>query len=259
MRVSHEKIIDFIRGRNLTLAVPDLHGAVALLHHVEAVILACERPAVFLGDYIDSRGTGADYSSIRIVEHLCGLQQEYADWVFLLGNHEQMFLDDLEDASATGESLAEDGIDDTYSILPASKEYRLAGGIPARHLEFLKSLKSYHLTPGCLYVHGGIPPGWGTVAQMGLDQLRPGALQWTREICTSWNGPKIVRGHDEIAVPTEYRTHISLETYGWMRGREFTIGIIDDQSVAPDRRLIGAIRIRNDSSDFWSGTSGELY
>lgn len=253
MRVSSEKIIEFIQGRRLTLAVPDIHGAVELLRHVEQVLLRCERPVVFLGDYVDCRHEGSDYSSIQTIEHLCGLKSRHPDWVFLVGNHEQMLLQTL------AEPLEEGEVDHTCSELPAWKEYEMAGGVPAHHLEFLQSLRSYYLTPGCLYVHGGIPPGWSTVAQMDLEQLPVGALQWTRRIDPDWRGPRIVRGHDEIGAPTEYRTHISLETMGWERGREFSIGVIDDQSDSPERRLVASIRIRNDSSEFWSVTTGELY
>ena len=46
---------------------------------------------VFLGDYIDR---GEDSSGV--LEYLLQLQQAYAETIFLMGNHEKMFIDFLE-------------------------------------------------------------------------------------------------------------------------------------------------------------------
>ena len=95
-RISAQQILEFARDREVTLAVPDLHGAAALTRHLGEVLGQAGRPVVFLGDYVDCRESGQDYSSMETIELLLSFRAQHPDWVFLRGNHELMLLEDLD-------------------------------------------------------------------------------------------------------------------------------------------------------------------
>ena len=71
--------------------IGDIHGCVEELRRlIEALPLGGGDSVVFLGDYIDR---GPD--SAAVVAYLISLQDQLVDgieWVFLKGNHEDMFL-----------------------------------------------------------------------------------------------------------------------------------------------------------------------
>jgi serine/threonine protein phosphatase 1 len=125
-----------------TIAIGDIHGCAAALAAVAAAIKPASRDTlVFLGDYVDR---GLD--SRGVIEQVLGLANQ-CRVVPLLGNHEIMLLDALENG-AEGAGWLQYGGAETL----ASYDWAIEN-IPPRHLDFLKNLRRYHETHTHFFVH----------------------------------------------------------------------------------------------------------
>ena len=165
-------------------AIGDVHGCLAQLLALEAAIVADaagfpgEKWIVTLGDYID-RGP----ASPAVIDHVASLPPPGFRRFALLGNHEQLLLDFLDNPPATLDWLEWGG-------LQTAAAYGLAGDaqqswrrqpqvfarqlrplIPERHLAFLRSLPVSLSLPGYYFVHAGIRPGVPLAAQADEDLI----------------------------------------------------------------------------------------
>ena len=142
--------------------IGDIHGCANELRRlIEALPLTGGDRLVFLGDYIDR---GPD--SAAVVSYLVSLQQRLKEinWVFLKGNHEDMFLSYLGLHGQHGDmflinggkaTLASYGL--TMDKVPGEQALALAA-IPTEHVAFYQGLENYHLMDSFLCVHAGIEP-----------------------------------------------------------------------------------------------------
>lgn len=156
------------------IAVGDIHGQFDML----GLLMKKVKPDktdkfVFLGDYID-RGL----QSKEVIDFLIDFSKEY-DCVFLRGNHEDMLLSflGLDEKAMYGESYQYNGGEYTaisYAGADAVLE-DLKNVIPDNHIEFIKSLKYYHIEDNFLFVHAGIMPG------IPLEDQKLEDLIWIRE------------------------------------------------------------------------------
>lgn len=187
-------------------AVGDIHGRVDLLRQLHALIstdIRTTQPAravlVYVGDYID-RGD----SSREVIELLLADPVEGAETIHLLGNHEAFLLTFLDDP-AVGEPWLKNGGDSTvYSygvgaprISDRSQRHQMMRDdlwekLPQAHLEFLRSLRQYHVEGDYAFVHAGIRPGVPLDEQVDDDVLwiRDGFLEDKSD-----HGKCIVHGH----------------------------------------------------------------
>jgi serine/threonine protein phosphatase 1 len=187
-------------------AVGDIHGCDGALAALMGELKAFPYPCVFLGDYLD-RGP----SSVNVIEQLIEAKAERPDWKFLLGNHEDMFLDDLE---ADLEYFAADS---------AGEQYQKVGGVPSTHRQFLKNLIPWWQSEKFLFVHGGIAKD----VHLPVEQHELDELLWTYHISRDWRGKTIVRGHHVVDRPQQHHNQIDLDT-GCCFGRYLTAGLLDD-------------------------------
>src|SRR5947207_12778149 len=128
--------------RARTIAIGDIHGCSTALEAVLAAIQPAEQDVIIaLGDYVDR---GPD--SRGVIERVLALEKE-CHIVPLLGNHEVMLLDALENG-AEGAGWLQYGGAETL----ASYDWSI-GNIPPSHLDFLKRLGRYHETPTHLFVN----------------------------------------------------------------------------------------------------------
>ncbi|WP_461643961.1 metallophosphoesterase family protein [Labilibaculum euxinus] len=128
-------------------AIGDIHGCFDSLKELveNQIQLTKEDQLVLLGDYID-RGK----SSKDVIDYIIGLQEKGFDIIPLLGNHEMLLLETLEDKknkpkwiqNGGGETLKSFGID---SIKEISLKY----------LEFFTNLQTYYSIEEFLFVHAG--------------------------------------------------------------------------------------------------------
>ena len=138
-------------------AVGDIHGESEMLAELLAKLpLTAGDRVVFVGDYVDR---GPD--SKGVIDQLIAFSHKHV-CVFLLGNHESMFLDFLGWRGSEyfgGDAFLMNGGDRTL----ASYDYfrQIGAGqaefaLPKPHEEFFRRLKLYHREGDYLFVHAGI-------------------------------------------------------------------------------------------------------
>jgi serine/threonine protein phosphatase 1 len=231
---------DDLRGRpraSMLYAVGDIHGEVGKLDALlEKLPLEAGDRLVFLGDYVDR---GLD--SHAVVERLIALRKSY-QCVFLLGNHESMFLDFLgwrNPAYFGGEAFLMNGGDRTlasynyFGSADSDKRFEL----PLEHRQFFQDLVLHHLEGDYLFVHAGL----------GRDELRESdlgyALRRTRVEDLLWSriagdlphrlGVTIVYGHtprSDLSIRWNEPFSIGIDT-GAVYGGPLTAIRLPDETV----------------------------
>jgi len=234
-------------------AVGDIHGRVDLVEHVLAKIHADlqRRPArktllVFVGDLID-RGP----SSAQVIERLRCYRRDGVRPVFLLGNHEEVFLRILGgDSSVVQNWLQFGGLQclQSYGVTLARIRGRSAeevveivrGAVPPEHIEFLETFVDSCRFGDYLFVHAGIRPG------IDVDQQAQSDLRWIREpflFDESDHGFIVVHGHTITDEVDERRNRIGIDTGAYRSGVLTALAIegterwlIDTREGSPTRR-----------------------
>jgi serine/threonine protein phosphatase 1 len=142
-------------------AVGDIHGcrdeAVAM---VDFIIkdrgLDQQDQLIFIGDYIDR---GPD--SKGVVDLMLKIKREFPRTIFLKGNHEDMLLSFLGLEGTGGLGFIPNGGDATlksYGIEGAVGPDEVFRKIPPVHIEFFRTLDSYAIIAGYVFVHAGLNP-----------------------------------------------------------------------------------------------------
>jgi serine/threonine protein phosphatase 1 len=217
-------------------AVGDIHGEVELLEELLAAIP--HRPGdcfVFVGDYVDR---GPD--SRGVVERLVQFSGE-RECVFLLGNHESMFLDFLGWQSPdyfAGDAFLMNGGDRTlasYGYFDLDDPIQENFELPKTHEEFYRSLKLHHRDGDYLFVHAGV--GRDLVGEADIDyalrRAEPEDLLWDRTSVDLPHrlGVTIVYGHTpapDFAVRWNIPYSIGIDTGAVYGGRLTAIRLPDE-------------------------------
>jgi serine/threonine protein phosphatase 1 len=164
-------------------AVGDIHGELEKLEELlDEMPLEKGDRLVFLGDYVD-RGPDA----VGVIERLMALRDEF-DCVFLLGNHESMFLDFLgwtDDAYFGGDAFLLNGGDRTlagYGYFDREDTDRESFRLPKAHEDFLLGLRLSYVEGDYLFVHAGLSQQYLRSGDLGyaLRRSRPEDLLWNR-------------------------------------------------------------------------------
>lgn len=211
----------------LTYAVGDIHGRPDLL---DAILSGIEtdragQPAdiVFLGDYID-RGFG----SAQVLRRLYELDLPGASVQCLMGNHERMFLDFLDDPVAAGPRwLRNGGLETLESFLgraqaaPSGEHYeiscrdRLLGSVDADLITWVRTLalkwRSGDL--GCVHAITDPTRSW--------DQQVEATLLWGRPKPTMpqrADGMWVAHGHTVVEAAYAQNRRIALDTGAYQTG-----------------------------------------
>jgi len=190
----------------MIIAVGDVHGCHHALQRLIKELEILSHPCIFLGDYLD-RGP----SSIKVIDLLISAKKRNPNWKFLMGNHEQMFLEDIDSEMKT--------FDKRYAIA----EYSAYGGIPDEHERFIRELLPWYESEKFIFVHGGIDSD----VDLPIEQHELDELLWVYNISPQWKGKTIVRGHQIVDKPRQHNHQIDLDT-GCFLGRFLTAGILDD-------------------------------
>lgn len=217
---------------NPFFAVGDIHGHATLLDDILARIgPKRDDRIVFLGDYID-RGP----ASFAVLKKLFALSQDRPDRIVcLMGNHERMMLDFIDDPLGVGvqwlrcggrETLASFGVqspirptpDETLDLCAAFEDV-----IPRELLAWLRQLPLIWQTGNMWCVHAGMdplrPPNkqksstflWGHPAFMAMPR--------SDDLC-------VVHAHTVVSQPTNYGSRIALDTGAYKTG-QLTAAFID--------------------------------
>ena len=207
-------------------AIGDIHGRLDLF---EALIEAIERddasaPAadttvVLLGDLVD-RGP----NSAGVVARARAWQQSRPVRL-LAGNHEEMFLDALEDVAVLRHFLRHGGRETALSYGIPRKTYEeatledlqslLSAALPEEDRRFLESASNYLIAGDYLFVHAGIVP------QVPLDEQKEHHFRWIREPFLDHAEPHdhfIVHGHTITETIDHRPNRIGIDTGAYRSG-----------------------------------------
>lgn len=172
-------------------AVGDIHGCFFKLNRlIQRLNIQKDDVVVFLGDYID-RGN----MSFEVIDLLISLDKVY-NCVFLMGNHESMFMDYLsginEDlylyngGQVTVNSYAKNGYD-----IHKYSDY-IERHMPRKHITFFQKLIKYYETEDFIFVHAGIH------STTPMERQPDEYLLWDRYFSYNqckYNGKPVVFGH----------------------------------------------------------------
>jgi serine/threonine protein phosphatase 1 len=187
-----------------TLAIGDIHGCdVALATLLAGLAPARDDTVVVLGDVVD-RGPG----SRPAIEQLLDLRRR-CRLILLLGNHEEMMLDALEEGE-WAEGWLRYGGTATLNSYAGDLD-----NIPPEHLEFLRSGEDYWQTPQQLFIHANLEP------DVPLEQQVPEWLRWTHLSGAEQphpSGKRVICGH------TPQRQGEPLVLPGWLCIDTFACG-----------------------------------
>ncbi|TWU09122.1 Serine/threonine-protein phosphatase 1 [Symmachiella macrocystis] len=164
-----------------TLAIGDIHGCDhALDTLLTEVDVQPDDTVVVLGDAVD-RGPGTK----QVIDRLLQLRQQ-CHLLFIMGNHEEMFLN----AMAGGEWLG------PWMMHGGREALESYGGsfddVPEEHYEFMRSGLNYVDTPRDIFVHANLTPS------VPLEQQPGQALRWERLTAMEppWpTGQRVICGH----------------------------------------------------------------
>ena len=172
--------------------IGDIHGSFDKLMSVikNAEINFDKDTVIFLGDYID-RGMHSN----RVIQFLINLKTDNPkrDIICLMGNHEEMLLrylfenDNLYIHPRNGgfNTLQSYGMIQTHKIVKEAE-------IPNSHIDFITSLKRFHITDHFIFVHAGLDPKKNLKNQDWSDNL------WIRDEWIDSEvdfGKRVIFGH----------------------------------------------------------------
>ena len=223
----------------IVYAIGDIHGRLDLLLQIETQIrddLASRAPArsilVTLGDYVD-RGA----QSRQVIEHLATRPSFCSLDVHLRGNHEEVLLEFLRDATVLDawsrfgglETLVSYGLRPSLPLTPeglAGLRLAFAAALPPHHLDFLQKTRLCFETATHYFAHAGINPAASLAQQKSEDLL------WIRDafLASSRRFEKIiVHGHTPTEAPEVLPNRVNLDTGAYITGK-LTCGVFDGRS-----------------------------
>ena len=203
-------------------AVGDVHGCLELTRDLENKIHeaagadAGPSAILYLGDVID-RGP----KSAHVLDHLTRRHPAGLPRMCLRGNHEQFFLDFLEDPKGSldwldfggRETLNSYGIYETRSAFErmgaADIKSILAASIPEAHAAYLRALPHFALGARVLFCHAGVNPTRGIPEQTAEDYM------WARDRFLAHSGQfecLVVHGHTPVPRAEKVDTRVPVDT-----------------------------------------------
>ncbi|SEQ19845.1 metallophosphoesterase family protein [Flavobacterium urocaniciphilum] len=166
-----------------TLVIGDIHGGLkAVVQVLERAKVTSDDILIFLGDYVDGWS-----QSPEVLDFLIDLSNKQK-CIFIRGNHDELVLDWLEDRH---EHLNEEmwfkhggkaTVDAYKNVSVTQKE---------KHIQFLKSLKNYHLDEmNRLFVHAGFTNMNGVTLEYFPKMLYWDRTLWEMALCLDENMDK---------------------------------------------------------------------
>ncbi|MET0589380.1 MAG: metallophosphoesterase family protein [Novosphingobium sp.] len=222
-----------IPGGQRIYAIGDIHGRKDLFDQLLQAIEdddrsrdKAETTIILLGDLIDR---GPDSSGVIAAAR--DLQTRRSTRI-IAGNHEEMFLDSLENVDTLRHFLRFGGREtvlsypvdralfDTLTVEQTQAAMRKA--VPAADIEFLQGLEDRITIGDYLFVHAGIRPG------IPLQEQDLRDLRWIREPFLSHgeeHGWCVVHGHTITDAPEVRHNRIGIDTGAYMSGRLTALGL----------------------------------
>jgi serine/threonine protein phosphatase 1 len=215
-------------------AIGDIHGRRDCLDQLLLRIGEDDRergPAqtklVLLGDLVD-RGP----ESRGVIERLSRLDK-VRPCVFLMGNHEEVFIDAWEGDETAVRLFHRIGGRETllsYGVAPADYDSAdfaqlralLAARVPAEHIAFLRGFRDSYRSGEYLFVHAGIRPGTP------IEEQSPKDMRWIRDKFLDDardHGVCVVHGHSIAPAVDEKPNRVGIDTGAYASGRLTALGL----------------------------------
>lgn len=233
--------LKFVEWPAAVYAIGDVHGCLDQLVALEERIIADgagfagEKWIVTLGDYID-RGP----ASGAVLDHIASPAPPGFRRIALIGNHEQMMLDFLDNPPRYIEWLQWGGLETAESYgMPPDPEMRwrrsphvyaemLRPLIPLRHLTLLRNLPVCLSLPRFFFVHAGIRPG------VSLERQEDADLIWIRAPFLN-AGPTakltVVHGHTPVDEPEFAPGRVDIDTGCFYSGTLTALRVTPDDDL----------------------------
>jgi serine/threonine protein phosphatase 1 len=216
-------------------AIGDIHGRLDLLDRAIAAIrndveqFGPDAITVTLGDYVD-RGP----NSSGVIERLAD-NPFPTPFVALKGNHEALLEAFLADPNLGHHWSRQGGMETVNSygvqlgrfLVGKAMEQvadRLQAAMPAKHVDFLRSLRLSFTHGRYFLCHAGVRPG------VPLDRQSEEDLLWIRDPflrSTADFGKIVVHGHTPVAAPELQANRINLDTGAFSSGR-LTCAVLEE-------------------------------
>lgn len=223
------------------IAIGDIHGHYdkleSLFYEIRERFDGDLRPhtVVFLGDYVDG---GLDTS--LCIEFVRDFEEDYPQTVALLGNHEDMLLNNYDDprnimtyhlwynqgGAATVSSYRK--LTEGLSEYELALQHRDSRVIPESDIKWMKNLPLLYETKSFYFVHAGLAPDVSLEHNSRTDML------WIRDdfINSDYDwGKRVIFGHTYNKEPVVMKNKIGIDTMMHNRGVLTAVILNDD---APD-------------------------
>ena len=217
-------------------AVGDIHGRLDLLTALATAselhdsrrdaVAPAETTTILLGDLVDR---GPDSAGVLA---FAAVWQQRRNLHILLGNHEEMLLESLENLEVLRTLLRHGGRETAISFGIDPQAYTeasfeevqamLRAAIPAETLAFIASFEDHIRIGDYLFVHAGIVPG------KPIEQQSPYHLRWIREPFLSSNadhGAVVVHGHTIFDEAKVTANRVGIDTGAFASGRLTALGL----------------------------------
>jgi serine/threonine protein phosphatase 1 len=214
-------------------AIGDIHGRLDLFNALIAAIEAndaergvADTTIVLLGDLVDR---GPDSAGVLDTARRLQARRNVR---IIAGNHEEMFLQSLEDADILRHFLRYGGRETALSYAVDADRYRdatleeaqvmLRDAVPAEDLAFMAGFEDHVAIGDYLFVHAGIRPGAPIAEQKRSD------LRWIREPFLSHagdHGHTVVHGHTITDAVDVRANRIGIDTGAYQSGRLTALGL----------------------------------
>jgi len=222
------QIIPFVPDNTRIYCVGDIHGRNDLLRQLLMKVMRDFSQyegsviIVYLGDYVD-RGL----HSKQVIETLLNNQKTDVEYVYLRGNHEQVMLDCLQNATIIPSWLSFGGQSTlaSYGVgiakIPTKREElleiqtSLKECLPIEHYQFLTETQLSYTLGSYFFVHAGVNP------KKSLARQCPEDLLWIRDEFINVDKAYkkiIVHGHTVTEEPEILKHRIGIDTGAYASG-----------------------------------------
>lgn len=210
------------------LAIGDVHGRADLLLELDGLIEAgyADWPVVLLGDYIDRGEQSREV--LELLMSACPGDGPIA--ACLMGNHERMLLDFLDDPAERGRRWLRNGGLQTlasFNVAPPSTGtddplameatcHKLARAMGGEMIAWLRALPLIWRSGDVWAVHGGADP------VLAMDAQQPQTLLWGHPQFMRKgrnDGQWVVHGHTVVEAPYATESRIAVDTGAYATGR----------------------------------------
>ena len=228
--------------------VGDIHGCNDLLKQIHKKIIdksnnvRGNKLLIYLGDYIDKGLLIKD-----TVQTILYFQPKNFKCIFLLGNHEQMMLDFINNIpdslylwilNGGNKTLDSYGVNEISFIKDETIRNKFVNNIPKDHYHFFNNLLLSYQWGNYFFVHAGIDPN------IALDKQDKNTLIWQRDKKFFFNNKAfekiIVHGHTPQPKVENLAYRINIDTGAFYTGILSCL-IIDTKS--DERQFINTINL----------------